>query len=312
MADLPDPPFDTEISEILQNPDENENEVQHHDEDSIGPAGDPATTTDGPTDFAILEPLLTHIIEDVLELPPSSIFYNQNEIRELLDLVTLSPTEIMAISARKNNRIQTINKREGRLLVAFYRWYHNVAAQMVDSEIPDNYWYAIKASDFKAFRRKRLPSLTSTTPSPKSTSFSTGDVNVDVVNSFQKSIKLEVNHYPEFKGNLEGWLPFKRKLKAVAATHGIERIVSDITPVIVPLTQDSRLYEMQNNFLYSVFTQKLQGGPSILALRAYEDEKNARAVFLKLVSHYESTSNLMVISQKCHSKIQSLKLHQNY
>ena len=61
---------------------------------------------------------------------------------------------------------------------------------------------------------------------------------------------------------------------------------------------------MQNNFLYSVFTQKLFGGPAILAKRQYEAEKDARKVYLCLVEHYESTSNLMVISQKCHAKIQ--------
>ena len=165
MANFPaDPLFGVEpdISAIPNTVQEEEEESSSNPSEQSLPAAGSDTTADRPTDFAILDRLLTHIIEDVLELPPSSIFYNQNEVSELLDLVTLSPNEIMAISARKNRRIQVINKREGRLLVAFYRWYHDVAAQMVDNEVPDSYWNAMTPSDFKSFRRKRLPSLTST------------------------------------------------------------------------------------------------------------------------------------------------------
>ena len=69
---------------------------------------------------------------------------------------------------------------------------------------------------------------------------------------------------------------------------------------------------MQNKFLYSVFTQKLTGGPATLALRRFEEAKDAHSVYTRLVEHYESKSNLMVISQKCHSRIQSLTLTRQF
>ena len=129
---------------------------------------------------------------------------------------------------------------------------------------------------------------------------------------FQKSVRVEIKEYPKFKGTLEGWLPFKRKLKAITATHGIERIIAEDPYPVIPDTQDSRLYEMQNNYLYTVFSQKLFGGPAIYAMRINEQTKDARRVYLHLVQHYESTSNLMVISQKCHAKIQSLRLTRQF
>ena len=102
----------------------------------------------------------------------------------MLDLVTLDPATIMAILSQRNCQIQVINKRESRLLVAFYHWYHDIAAQMVDNDVPDSYWFAMTSSDFKTFRRKRLPALTSTSRSSKTSAMSDGDVNVDAVMSF--------------------------------------------------------------------------------------------------------------------------------
>ena len=118
--------------------------------------------------------------------------------------------------------------------------------------------------------------------------------------------------YPDIKGSLEGWLPFKRKQRANAATHGINRVIQDKALDIIAESQDLCLYNQQNTFLYSVFTLKLSGGPTNLALRAYESTRDARKVFLRLTAHYESTSNLMVILQKCHARIQSLKLNKNF
>ena len=193
----------------------------------------------------------------------------------------------------------------------FKWWYQDQSSQLIQA-LDDDFWLEMSKDDFDIFRRSKVPSITSGTGNSSAKVHAGGDVNSNIVMSFQKSIKLDVGQYPDFKGNLEGWLPFKWRLKAVAATHGIERVIGDVAPEVLPGTQDSRLYDKQNSFLYSVFTQKLRGGPAVLALRAAEDSKDARAVFTRLVEHYESTSNLMVISQKCHSRIQGLKLTRQF
>ena len=70
-------PFGANVSEIPREGDTpadiEEEDIQVEEQDNGPSDGDP-------TDFAILDPLLTHIVEEILDLPPSSIFYNQNEV----------------------------------------------------------------------------------------------------------------------------------------------------------------------------------------------------------------------------------------
>ncbi len=254
-----------------------------------------------------------HVLQDVIGLPETSVIYHQDEVYEILDLITMSQKDIQAIHGVIDGQDTIISKRDARLLTQFTWWHKETCSQTLQNDVDDDYWLVVTKAEFTNFHRKRAPALVNPTELEKSSNpIQDGVVGPSAVLQFQKSIKLETSQYPEFKGSLEGWLPFKRKLKAIVATHGIERIIQDNEPSIVPQSQDYRLYQLQNNFLYSVFTQKLFGGPAILALRAYEDDKDARKVFLRLVQHYESTTNLMVISQKCHARIQSLKLHKSF
>ncbi len=269
----------------------------------------------GITDIADMDSVLSLIIDDILQLPQNSIMRHQTEIMDVLDLVTMNKSEIEAISARINGVETKISKHDARLLVHFKWWHHDIASQMVNNDLPDDIWIEMDRHDFDLFRCTKVPSITSAglpNAARPSTTSTPGDVDGNAVLQFQKSIKLDITQYPEFKGSLEAWLPFKRKLKAITVTHGIDRVIDEDPPVILAGTQDERLYKIQNNYLYSVFTQKLTGGITVLAMRQFEAAKDAWQVYLKLVEHYESTSNLMVISQKCHSKIQSLKLTRQF
>ena len=265
------------------------------------------------TDDPDFDPYFTHIISNILELSPTSVIYHQNEMTEILDLLTLSPKEIEEISGYHNGVLEKLSKKDARKLIHFKWYYNHLSSHKLNQTLSDDDIYLITAHDFNMFRRTKVPNMVS---SPASTSSITphqpGEVTSQDILSFQKSIKLEVSQYPEFHGALNQWLPFKRKLKAVIATHGLQRIIQETNPIIIPGTQDYLLYEKQSSFLYSVFTQKLNGGPATVALRAAEDLRDARQVYLSLVSHYESKSNLMVISQKCHSRIQGLKLTRNF
>ena len=253
---------------------------------------------------------LIHILEDVLGIDETSVIFHQDEVYEILDLITMTSQDIKGIKGTINGNTTPLSKRDARLIIQFTWWYKDICNQSLESHVADDYWFSTTKQEFTEFRRTRAPALTNpTSTSQFSNPVQDGVVGAADVIQFRNSIKKEVSQYPEFKGSLEGWLPFKRKLRAIAATHGIERIVQDNIVQPIKDSQDYRLYEQQNTFLYSVFTQKLAGGPANLALRAYETNRDARNVFLRLKSHYESTTNLMVISQKCHARIQSLKLN---
>ena len=205
---------------------------------------------------------------------------------DILDLVTLSKEEIFGITGIISNNNVPLPKKDARKVVQFTWWYNELASQRVDRYLQDDSWMNLSNEDFDNFRRTKVPGLTSgvTVINPQKSS----NVTDDMVSQIQKSIKLELNQYPEFKGGLEQWLPFNRKLKAIAAMHGVDRIIGDTNKNIEHGSQDSKLYELQNNFVYSMFTQKLARGAAILALRHYEDNKDARGLFHKLVDHYES------------------------
>ena len=266
------------------------------------------------TIHASLDPTFQYIVDDIIRLPQTSVIHHQDEVFEILDLVTMSPSDISDITGRINGEEVKISKRDARLLLHFVWWHQDISSRRLDTTLEYDEWFNYDRDDFTKFRREKVPALaaggTSGTSRISNSSMS-GDVGADTVLQFQRSIKMEVSQYPDFKGSLEGWLPFKRKLMAITATHGIDRVLTNKSRP-TPSTQDSRLFQMQNNFLYSVFTQKLHGGPAILALRQHEADKDARKVFFTLIEHYESKSNLMVISQKCHTKIQSLKLTRQF
>ena len=251
---------------------------------------------------------LRYVFQVILKIPTSSMLYKQDKILNRTDLVVMSKEELNEIEATVNGINQKISKREARLLQQFTWWYQDIASTKLNSYIPDTEWISYGNEEFENSRRTKVPFMASGGQRTPATSSSSGPVNSDAVLQFQRSIKMEVSQYPEFKGSLDQWLPFKRKLQAITATHGISRLVSRTPPLIAEGSHDAHLYTMQNNFLYSVFTQKISGGPGILALRQYENTKDARAVYLKLVRNYESTTNLVVITQKCYTKINDLKL----
>ena len=221
----------------------------------------PQDTPIPPTHYAQMDPYLEYVVEHIICLPPTSVMYHQDEVQSIIDLVTLTKEEIESISGTINGMATQISKRESRLLVHFTWWHQHLSSQMLDNDLPDQAWLDKTKENFAKFRRTKVPAINASgsASSIRSVTISEGDIHGNAVTAFQKSIKLDVNSYPDFKGHLEGWLPFKRKLRAVAATHGIERVIQDHGPLILPGTQDFKLFNMQNNL--QRFHPKTSRGP---------------------------------------------------
>ena len=181
---------------------------------------------------------MTHIIDEILRLPSDSIMHYQREVMELLDLITMAPEDIPKITGRIKGVNYTLGKRDARLLLHFTWWYHDQSSRLLNSTLDDNYWFQWSHTDFLGFLREKVPRILAgkTSTSRQLTAMTTsGEVSAEAVLQFQKSIKLDVSQFPEFKGTLEGWLPFKRKLSAITATHGIDRIISkNLSPIVRP------------------------------------------------------------------------------
>ena len=94
---------------------------------------------------------MTYIIQDILRLPSTSLIYNQDEIMEVLDLITMSQSEIESISALVNGEERTIAKRDTRLLTQFTWWHNDLTSKMVNNEFPDHEWSEKTREDFLDF-----------------------------------------------------------------------------------------------------------------------------------------------------------------
>ena len=284
-------------------------------EQKIPPPPLPEEPKKGDTISATLAHMLEYILQEIICISPTSVIYHQDEVEDLLDLITMRESDIADITGLINGQTVKISKRDARLLLHFVWWYHDLSSQLLNTTLDNTVWLRYEHEDFVKFRQTKVPAIAANgfAKSKQVTSHTVdGDVSAAQVAQFQKSIKVDVSQYTAFKGSLEQWLPFKRDLLSMAATHGIGRILAEDLPPISPGTQDFRLYQLQNTFMYTVFTQKLKGGPATIALRNHEKTQDARAAYLEVVEYYESKNNLMVISQKCLAKLQVTRLTRNY
>ena len=266
-------------------------------EDSLG-------TIDG---YVGMDMLLKHLCDEVLKMKENSVIYNQDEVKTLVDLVTMSKEDIFGIEDRDMKRI---SKVDARLLQHLTWWYAYVGTTYIHQEVPSDYWWNVTNEDFEKFRRTRVPMMSRSDMNMKGSTGSNEET--EALTLFNKSLTLNVSQFPEFKGVLENWLFFKRKFLAMADTHGLGVIFQTEEEKFIPGSQAARLYKKKCQFMYSVFTQKLHGGTCILAIRKHQTKQDARKAFQEMVSHYESPENLMVISQKCMTIIEGLVLTHTY
>ena len=193
------------------------------------------------TIYTKFEPVFQYIVDDIIRLSQNSVIRYQDEVFELLDLITMSEKDIADITGRINGQDVKISKRDSRLLLHFVWWHQDLASQLLNTTLDNDIWLDYDRDDFTKFRREKVPTIAASGSSASrhiSTTAVTGDVGAETVLQFQRSIKMEINQYPDFKGALEGWLPFKRKLKAITATHGIDRIITENPNPIIPEMQD--------------------------------------------------------------------------
>ena len=255
-----------------------------------------------------LNELMDHLCNMVLKIPSNSVIYDQEEVMTLIELVTLSKEDIFGIEDRAGIKIKKVDARKLQHLTW---WYVEEAAKYPSNNMPDEHWLLKTNSDFEFFRRTRVPLLSRGDINTKSVHISQ-DNDTDALAQWSKNLKLGIESFPEFKGHIEKWLPFKRKFMATAKTHELDILFEKEIPSFIPGSPSERLFKKKNEFVYSVFLQKVSGGPCILAMRKHASTQCARSTFFAFIDYFESPENKMVISQKCQSIIEGLELTHNY
>ena len=90
------------------------------------------------TIHASLDPTFQYIVDDIIRLPQTSVIHHQDEVFEILDLVTMSPSDISYITGRINGEEVKISKRDARLLLHFVWWHQDISSRRLDTTLVMN------------------------------------------------------------------------------------------------------------------------------------------------------------------------------
>ena len=87
------------------------------------------------------EPVFQYIVDDIIRLPQSSVIRHQEEVFEVLDLITMSEADIADITGRVNGNDVRISKRDSRLLLHFVWWHQDLSAQLLNTTLEHDVWF---------------------------------------------------------------------------------------------------------------------------------------------------------------------------
>ena len=166
-------------------------------------------------------------------IPINSVIYKQEEAISLLDLVSLSKEDIFEIESEEGDKIK---KSHARKLQHLTWWYVDEAVKYPHNQIPDEFWFTRTSDDFDHFKRVKVPFMSRQDISVKS-SMGNQESDSEALALWNRSLKLDVNSFPEFKGQLEKWLPFKRKFLATSKTHELDVLFEEETPDFIAGSQ---------------------------------------------------------------------------
>jgi hypothetical protein len=114
---------------------------------------------------------------------------------------------------------------------------------------------------------------------------------------FDRGIKKDKDHYPEFKEEEKNWDAFCRSVEVTADTHGTSDVID--TTYVLPIGDNDTigLFARKNRFMYSIFEAKIKTYMGISIVRSHETDRNAQTVWRKLVDH-QTTSTVGALTRE--------------
>ena len=103
---------------------------------------------------------------------------------------------------------------------------------------------------------------------------------------FKKSIDKSNSDFPEFNGHVNKWMLTKQTYIAVAANHGISRILDDSTVPQVG-SKDRELFDVQNRYFYNILKVKVKSGRARVIVNQYAVSLDGKAAWGKCKEFYE-------------------------
>jgi len=245
----------------------------------------------------------------------------------LMDFIGIPPDELALLEYKENDTISGLTRAEIRLARNIQNW-----AMYEVRTCPDINFGTLEMEDFDAFQLSNAhtnATASQTTPAqPVGTPFPATSVpmtpgfnpmvymhptpvTTSSSSTFLPSVKVDVKQYPVFSGENAAWSKFKRGVISLASTHDLEEIFDVNTTVPSIGDPDYQMFLEKNKFVYSMWISRITSGLALSILRDFEDTKDGRGVYLKLLNIYECKSNMKQVALMALQKLQGLSLKYN-
>ena len=132
---------------------------------------------------------------------------------------------------------------------------------------------------------------------------------------FDKASKRSVSDY-NVLSNKEGWAKWQRQFIGTARDHKCENVLD---PRYVPTTQEEvDLFDVQQRFMYSVFTKVLTEPSAVDILRKYANPTDrtrfgdAQSIYQEIVDHFEGGAIQRVTIISIDTKLTNMRLNRDW
>ena len=229
----------------------------------------------------------------------------ENEgISTILDIFDESEMTIDDYQYEDEGVTTYLTRGEKRLLRSIYKWLF-----WLNRQYPNLEYSKLEQVDYDEYleqlHQQANPVPSVTTSMAATTSASTQQV---VLNA---NVKWDIKQYPTFNGDNASWPKFKRGVISIAITHGLDKIFDEKYQVPDKNDPSYQLYQEKNKFVYSIWVSRIHSGLAYTVLREFEEDRDGRGVYLKLLQFYETKHNKRQMAIMAMNRLNKLYLNYN-
>ena len=260
--------------------------------------------------------IFQHILTNVLNLKETDqlcVALSDSGYDTVTDLATLTEDEIDKFTFVESGTSRPVLKKQRKLLSHLLLWRDWRSKQL--TTFTHENWMELDSASFTQFRDNQLPDIVRGGSHAPSTS-SSGDITHGIVTSsevisFKKSIDKSNTDFPEFNGHISKWMLTKQTYIAVAANHGISRIL-DESAVPPEGSRDRELFDVQNRYFYNILKVKVKSGRARAIVNQHAISLDGKSAWGKCVAFYEQKSISSMAKATYFERLSNMRLTTNY
>ncbi|MGH7954652.1 MAG: hypothetical protein ACREOZ_01700 [Gloeomargaritales cyanobacterium] len=242
---------------------------------------------------------------------PLWLCMEQMEYDNILDILELSDVDIDALTYENgSDRICPLPLKYRKTL-KFTVWWRNISAAKSQDNVSVD-WDLLTEESFARFRQEVVPLLQANAKVKEITHSMSSSMNINEIDKFNSSIRRDATAFPTFSGKNDDWFAYDRDLLAMARVQQVDRILEITAMIPTEGSRDIAFWNVQNVFLYSVFSSKMTKGQAAIFVREESNTCDAHAVYKKMSHNYNADSNRLAIQVRYETKISKLIWDYNY